>query len=70
VRPFAAADVESDANTAWRPRVDARIGVWVSPPTHWPGARLEAGFTHGPPFQGQFEDLTHTGFTLGVSLDL
>jgi hypothetical protein len=50
--------------------VDARVGLWLTPPTHWPGARLEAGFYHGPPFQGQFADLTHTGFSLGVSIDL
>lgn len=70
VRPFAAADVESDANNDWTPRLDARIGVWISPPTLWPGVRLEAGFYHGPSFQGQFADLTQTAFSVGAAFSL
>ena len=70
IRPFAAADIESDANNGWTPRLDARAGMWISSSTHWPGARLELGFYHGPSFQGQFADVTHTGFSLGVAFTL
>jgi hypothetical protein len=70
VRPFAAVDVESEANNAWTPRVDIRAGLWISPASHWPGARLEIGFYHGPSFQGQFADLTLTSFALGAAFTL
>jgi hypothetical protein len=70
IRPFAAIDIESDANNDWAPRVDARAGVWLTPASHWPGTRLEIGFSHGPSFQGQFADLTHTGFAIGVAFTL
>lgn len=70
IRPFAAADVAADANTDWRPRIDLRTGIWLSRPAQWPGARIELGFYHGPSYQGQFEEGTHTGFSLGGAIGL
>lgn len=70
LRPFVAADLAADANTDWRLRIDARTGLWLTPSAQWPSARIELGFYHGPPYQGQFEDGTHTGFSVGGAVGL
>jgi hypothetical protein len=70
LRPFLAADVTSDGNNDWAPQLDVRAGVWISRTAQWPGVRLEAGFYHGPSFQGQFADLTHTALMIGVAFTL
>ncbi len=69
IRPFLAADVESDQQYGWTPRIDARLGLWLTPRATWPGVRIELGFLHGPPFQGQFAEGRTTSFSMGATVE-
>ncbi len=66
LRPYLAADVESDQHQDWIPRFDVRLGLWLTPHSTWPGVRIELGFLHGPPFQGQFADGRMTSVSMGA----
>lgn len=70
LRFFIAADMELDQNVAWHPRLDARVGVWLTPAGTRPAARIEAGFITGTPYQGQFADARATVLTLGLAFGL
>lgn len=70
LRLFVAADLELDQHVDWRPRLDARLGVWVTPAAAHPSARIEIGIITGPPYQGQFADGRATVATLGVAFGL
>ena len=69
-RPFLVVDIESDQQNDWTPRLDARLGLWLTPHATWPGVRIELGFLHGPPFQGQFAEGRTTSFSIGAAVDL
>ncbi len=70
LRIFLAADVELDQHADWRPRLDARLGVWLTHATARPSARIEVGIVTGPPYQGQFADSRATVATVGVAFGL
>jgi hypothetical protein len=70
LRPYLAADVESDEHHDWTPRLDARLGTWLTPADSYPGVRVELGLLIGPPFQGQFQDGRTTAVSLGSVVGL
>ncbi len=70
LRFFVAADIELDQHVEWRPRLDARLGMWLTSFGTKPSARIEAGFVTGPPYQGQFANGRAAIATLGVAFGL
>ena len=70
LRFFIAADIELDQHVRWRPRVDARLGMWLTAAGARPSARIEAGFVTGPSYQGQFADGRAAIATLGLAFGL
>ncbi len=69
-RFFIAADIEFDQQLDWRPRLDARLGMWLTSAGVRPSARIEIGIITGPPYQGQFADGRATVAALGVTFGL
>jgi hypothetical protein len=65
LRAYLAADIESDGQQNWTPRLDARLGAWLTPADSYPAVRVEVGLLIGPPFQGQFQDGRTTALSLG-----
>lgn len=64
--PFAAMDLEWDADAGWGTRLDLRTGVWLPKVSGRRALRVSLGLFTGPSPLGQFNDLRTTQF--GVSL--
>lgn len=70
LRPYLAVDIQGDQQQDWTPRLDARLGTWLTPPHTLPGVRVELGLLTGPPLQGQFWDGRTTTVSLGTVIGL
>lgn len=67
--PFGSVDLEAEQDTRWEPRLNAQAGVWLPPVGGRRALRAGVGFLTGPSPLGQFQGLTTTQLTVGLSLD-
>ncbi len=68
--PFAALDLEWDADTAWGTRLDLRTGVWLPKVSGRRALRASIDFLAGPSPLGQFNGLRTTQIGLSLQGDL